>query len=359
MSYEYEQVAQAEAEHPAYLDHWTQFADEQIGMEQSPIREDEQVRFRIQCAENAASLAHAREAMLAGPDVRTVNEWYARLGSTADLETAKPDLNLALSALLNSPEGNARDEQTMMLAGNIAQEIGLVSRGRDADGYFAVASKVYATIINKHDRDLNVPVVRQALAHSFDTAFARLSQGKRDGLIDQASFDKEYDVRHKEYVLLCAQLAGKDSTIGNGELYEFYGEMMLRHRLWARERFGDAEVRRAFTPREDKPHDGFRRGGRHVNQAGALPCYSFDLKVTAPDGSADSRQLQMKADTDDFQSRYGKPTITVIKYGETARLRDHVSRMADIMQRSYRFDSTEAQEAELAAADASLSAAGV
>jgi hypothetical protein len=342
---------------PAYLDHWQDFADQEIRKEPSPIREHEQLRFRQQCAENGRMLRAARDTMLDNPTVINCHDWYARLGTTASLEGAEDDLNFALTTIINSPEFRTKDEETALLAGALSQELGMLSTGQRAQGYFEVAVKSYNLVIQKNAVDMRNPLVRRALAHKFDSVFTKLSYAKRDGLLSDTDFDREYQKRHVEFVQLCKGLASKNSNIPDGELYEFYGEMVLRHRLWAREAFGQAELRRAFDAREDRPRDGFRRGGRHVNQTGALPCYSFDLKLSATDGSEEPRFLQMKADADD-SARYAKPTVRVIKYGLTTPLRAHVDRVAGIMLKSYAYESTNIEEAELAEIDERFSSVG-
>ena len=345
MTQEYEQDAQPEAEHPAYLDHWTRFAEEQIALENSPIRESEQDKFRNQCAKNASLLAGARESMLNDASVTNVYDWYARLGSVATLEGAESDLTFALHGTLRSPEATARDDDTLLLGGSLAAELGLLHTGKDAEGYFVVASKVYGTIINKYGQDLNQPAVRKALAHSYDVTFARLTAAQRDGLITPEQFEAQYFDRHREYVALCHKLASDRSIdVPDGEMYEFYGETLLRHKLWARERFGEAEVRRSFSPREDKSRDDFNYGNSET-RADPLPSYKFDLKLSVVANDEAPRFIQLKKAGQGV--RYAKPAIAVAEYRGEEPLKVHVTRMTEIMAKSYRFESTEREEAEL------------
>jgi hypothetical protein len=284
--------------------------------------------------------------MLENPTNNNCLDWYSRLGTTSSLEGAGDDLSTALTAVMNSIEFKNKNNDAALLAGALSQELGMLSTGQLAKEYFDLAVASYNRVIQKNDVDMTNPFVRRALAHKFDTVFTQLSYQKRDNLVTQEHFDQEYQKRHIEYVELCQRLTGKNSNIPNGELYEFYGEMVLRHRLWSAELFGSAEIRRAFDAREDRPRDGFRRGGRHVNQDGALPCYSFDLKLTAVDGSEDPRFVQLKADEHD-NSRYGKPTIQVIRYISATPLREHVHRVAGIMLKTYNFDTSVNEDNEL------------
>lgn len=347
-------VTAPETEHAAYLSHWQDFATEQLALPNSPIRKDEEIRFRTRCAGNATYLRNAHEIMFRERTPETVYNWYARLGSTSELEGAKPDLVKALSIVVNNSEVGRSDHMTL-LAGNLSQEIALQSEGKEAEGFFALAARNYDSLVRRHNPrpderlNKNTREVRQAIAHSFDTAFARLSYGLRDGLIEQADFDKKYHDKHEQFVRFVHSLTDKDSNIGNGELYEFYGEMVLRHQLWSMEKFGRAEVRRAFTPREDRPHDDFVHGGRHVNQRGALPSYAFDLKLTVPDGSEPALLLQLKEDSDGL--RYANPPITVLKYGHGIPLRRHARELSEIMLKSYRFDTSPEEEEKIMTAN--------
>jgi len=340
-----EQEPFVEAERAAYLDHWQQFANEQITMEDSPIHPGERARFLAVCADNATRLSSAHEELDKAPSVKAVEQWYGRLGSTNKLEGAGPDLNKALTVTLNSPEATRREDKTMLLGGALAQELGLLSSGKEAEAYFAVASKVYDSVIRKYDRDYNQQIVRQAIAHSFDTTFARLSFGLRDGLISQEDFDTQYFNRHHEYVGMCHKLASDSKiNIPNGEMYELYGEVLLRHRLWARERFGDAEVRRALTPREDKPYDNFNHGLKEENSY-PLPSYAYDLKLSSIGLEEGPRYLQLKAY--DQGIRYAKPVVKVVSYQHSEQLHRHVSEVTGIMIRSYRYETTDREEREL------------
>lgn len=341
-----EQVVAAEAARPVYLDHWTNFASEQINLPNSPIKQREQARFRIQCAENNTKLDAAREAMIAEPSIHNVVDWYARLGGTSELEGAEPDLNLALSAILNSPEGVSRDDETMLLAGNLAHELGNLTKESEAEGFFTLASKAYGSVIARHDKDLSVPAVRQAMAHNYDAVFARLSAARRDGLIGQDDFNRQYFDRHREFIGLVHKLA-VDSNLPHGELYEFYGEALVRHQLWSRERFGDVEVRHSFTPREDKPKDGFNHGNKEAS-ADPLPSYAFDLKLTRVDGEEKPGFIQLKRAEQGV--RYAEPFIHVSRYESDQPINKHIARMTEIMAKSYRFEESLGEDAELKAA---------
>lgn len=196
MSNSPESVSINETNQPPYLEHWSRFADEQIFRADSPIRENEQMRFRAQCEENGQNLVSAQEAMIVEPSYKNVHEWYSHLGTTNTLEGAEEDLVFALSTVLKSPEASRHSDDALLLAGNLAQEAGLLSDGTDADGFFAIASKCYASIVQHNKHDLTNPMVRQAIGYSFDTTFAQLSQSRLEGRISQADFDKKYQDRH-------------------------------------------------------------------------------------------------------------------------------------------------------------------
>lgn len=341
---------------PEYMEFWDEFAVAQLSRDNSPIRQSESDRFIEQCSKNASNLRHAKNEMHESQTPASVERWYKHLGTTNELIGAEEDITQAMSFLAKSEEVKHNPNKIFMLYGKLAHERALIGSGEDAEGHFAIASKAYKHIIADNEGDVSNPVVREAYAHLFDATFARLSQARNDGLINQVEFDARYMSCHIEFVQKAAEIARSD--IGNGELYEWYGELMLRHRIWAEERFGQIEVRRTFSPREDKPSDGFRMGGRHVNQNGMLPAYAADLKVTITDGSEEPRFVQLKSDKDDY-GRYANPPVVVLKYEHDKPLRQHMGEMVGIMLKSYRFEETLTEDELLTEAEHAFDKTGV
>jgi hypothetical protein len=285
---------------------------------------------------------------MARPTLKNVNNWYGKLGPLSELEGVKPDMLEVLKGFLAGPEIAGRDDEATITGGNLAHELALLSEGEEADRYFDLATRMYNSVVLRNQKDITNPLVRRAMAHSFDAQFGQLTERRRSGKTQEEEFQADYQHLHEEYVAATQTMATR-GNISAGELYEWYGVMVIRHQLWMHGHFGDVEVRRAFTPREDRPHDRMRQGGRHVNPASGLPIYAFDIKVTDVSGNGEPRYIQSKWEDD--HGRYAKPPLTVWVYKMGEPLHAHTAMLSEIMLRSYR---NEASMEESGYADAAV-----
>ncbi len=333
---------------PDYVNnYWSDFAVAELSRPDSSIPQALRGKFMEACRKNERFLVNDRKTALANPSVHTITEWYRRLGSMNSLRGVEGDIHTFYNALA-SQEGFLKEPDAVMLAGNLAHELGNVSADDQAPGYLSRAIKLYEKAMELGSNDMRYEEVREAKAHWYDARFRHLSVGLRSGRINQADFNEHYERLHVGYIKTTHGIAnmknGRERAVRDGEIYEWYGVAALRHQVWSNERFGEIEVRRAM-PREDAPYDGFNRNKKDdPNRARSMPRFAFDVQLEEMHADTQPAYVQLKSDND--PAPYAKSILTW-QYRGRDHLGDHVEVMTGAMLRSYDFKESDADAARL------------